>query len=523
VGYAPNSNVYLGNGWVLEAYHCHVGASNQQDYAIINGTMYYGYNDGDPAHAIRITDPTSPNPPADLYLFKINGASPNLPSLAITSSAPSTGSQVRAIGRGLDREAATTQWDSSWRTPPVSAAAYTGYWLGSTYTKRWGDNSISGTSTQSYGFGATHCLNTMFNMGAGSNEFQAAPGDSGGGVFYKNNGYWQLAGIMGAVYHQKPGEPQTTVVYGDYTYSADLSYYRNQIVGAVKVFQISSTMNDPNYGIGAGWESVQLIGNSGFGSATGPWSIPVNVNGYAFTVDTGSSAVSFAPGTGMATGVISGGGTLTKTGTGTLTLSAANTFSGTTNLSQGTLKLSNGSALQSSTLNYSAGTLTFDSSVASHAFTLGGLSGSSSIALKDALNVPISLSIGNNNSSTTYSGLLSGSGSIAKIGSGALTLTQALSATSATPYTGNTAVSDGVLNVPLINTPSATVSVTGTGTLNATSIVANSLVIGSAFAAQSSSPALAAQAASSVPEPGTFALLAAGLAGIAATGWLRRR
>ncbi len=117
-----------------------------------------------------------------------------------------------------------------------------------------------------------------------------------------------------------------------------------------------------------------------------------------------------------------GSATLTKMGAGTATLAAANTFSGTTTIGGGSLVLANSDALQNSTL--STGGLVFDSSVASHAFTLGGLNGFFNVSLDDNAPAPnaVALSVGKNNASTTLSGNLAGSGSVTKVGSGTLTL-----------------------------------------------------------------------------------------------------
>lgn len=80
--------------------------------------------------------------------------------------------------------------------------------------------------------------------------------------------------------------------------------------------------------------------------------------------------------------------------------------------------------------------------------TLGAITGSGNIILQGynentyALNSdPIALTVGNNNSSTTFSGNILGSGSLTKIGSGILTLS------GANNYTGNTAVSSGTLSL----------------------------------------------------------------------------
>src|SRR5205823_11108025 len=69
------------------------------------------------------------------------------------------------------------------------------------------------------------------------------------------------------------------------------------------------------------------------------------------------------------------------------------------------------------------------------AAVLGGLAGSANISLGST-----NLAVGGNNASTTYSGALSGTGSLAKIGTGTLTLTN-----TSNTYSGGTTVGGGVL------------------------------------------------------------------------------
>ncbi len=113
-------------------------------------------------------------------------------------------------------------------------------------------------------------------------------------------------------------------------------------------------------------------------------------------------------------GVLSGTGTLTKSGASTLTLSGSNTHSGAVNLTAGGLTLSGGSALgNDSAVTLSGGTTL----TVSTGETIGSLAGSGSVVLNAGLTS------GGDNTSTTYSGVISGSSGLTKVGSGTLTLT----------------------------------------------------------------------------------------------------
>jgi len=133
---------------------------------------------------------------------------------------------------------------------------------------------------------------------------------------------------------------------------------------------------------------------------------------------------------------------LTKLGPNTLTFSASNSYSGPTAVLAGTLNLSNSAALQGSMLLVpTAGTIVFDQSVASHAFTLGGLGGSGNLVLQNSSSSPaaVALRVGNNGTNAAYSGILSGAGSLMKVGTG----TQVLTATNL--FTGGVTISAGIL------------------------------------------------------------------------------
>lgn len=136
--------------------------------------------------------------------------------------------------------------------------------------------------------------------------------------------------------------------------------------------------------------------------------------------------------------LISGSGGLNQIGSDNVTLTAANTFSGTTIISGGSLITGTTNALQNSTLNYSSqgGVLSFGAQTSG---TLGGLTGTQNLSLTNASSGAVALSIGNNNASTSYSGNLGGSGSLVKVGSGTLTLT------GNNAYSGTTTANGGLL------------------------------------------------------------------------------
>ena len=130
--------------------------------------------------------------------------------------------------------------------------------------------------------------------------------------------------------------------------------------------------------------------------------------------------------------------TLTKIGSGTLTLANANTFSGMTTLNAGTLAVSNSLALQNSTVTGNFGSLAF---VGPTAVTVGGLAGAANVNLQNSASQAVALTVGNNNASTFYAGVLSGSGGLTKVGSGTLAIG------GSNTYSGPTTVMNGTLQV----------------------------------------------------------------------------
>jgi autotransporter-associated beta strand protein len=127
-------------------------------------------------------------------------------------------------------------------------------------------------------------------------------------------------------------------------------------------------------------------------------------------------------------------GALTKDGAGTLTLSGNNTYTGGTNINAGTLALGASNALANTTAVSVASGANFN--LNGYSDTVGSIAGAGNVTLGAG-----TLTAGATNTSTTFSGVISGSGALTKSGAGTLTLS------GNNTYTGATTVSAGALNI----------------------------------------------------------------------------
>ena len=165
---------------------------------------------------------------------------------------------------------------------------------------------------------------------------------------------------------------------------------------------------------------------------------------------TGSGAVNLGAntlgvGAGSFSGVVGGTGDLQKTGAGTLTLGGANTYTGTTTVSAGTLELTGSLASTDvrigvgSTLLSANGGLAATSTVAANGtLALGGNEAIGTLTGSGAVNLGgNTLGVG----AGTFSGVVGGTGELQKTGAGTLTLS------GANTHTGTTRVSGGVVSV----------------------------------------------------------------------------
>jgi fibronectin-binding autotransporter adhesin len=242
-------------------------------------------------------------------------------------------------------------------------------------------------------------------------------------------------------------------------------------------------------------------------------------------------------------GTISGTGGLTKSGFGTVTLTAANTFTGTTTISGGSLELTNTAQLAGAVQNNSvllnsgaiSGLVTNTGTVISGGRLFGGLTNvaGANATISGTLNGPVAnsgtitlngtssgsaelsqaaggtlnlagfnatirslagagavqlgsgnLSLSGNGISTTFSGVISGSGNLTKLGTGTLTLSGANSFTGLTTINlGSISLATGASlagavqnNATFINAGSVAGQVTNAGSLISAGTLAGGLV-----------------------------------------------
>jgi hypothetical protein len=234
VGYINGaSGIYLGAGWVLTA--AHVGTGNitfsGTSYAPLAGTTVQLTN-----NTIGRTTNT------DLLMFQLASTPAGLGPLTLASTAPTLGTAVTMIGAGRDRgdftkwniNQATTPW--TWTVTSSDNPDAAGYQTLDTNSMRWGTNTISTNnlwvSVANGSRDVKSFVTTFTETASASDEAQAVLGDSGGAVFSKKESAWELSGVIFAV-NGYNGQPSATAIFGNTTFSADLSYYAPQIMSII--------------------------------------------------------------------------------------------------------------------------------------------------------------------------------------------------------------------------------------------------------------------------------------------------
>jgi hypothetical protein len=216
------TGVYLGDGWVLTANH--VG----DNAIVLQGITYQ------PVAGSRVRFQKPPGTYADLIAYRIDGQPP-LPAIILADTAPSLGEEATMIGKGWKREANITYWDIDWLEVSQPLAVFTGYKrLCCESPPRWGRNIVTATDLDIVLAGSTtRSFGVTFDLVDGvSDEAQAVPGDSGGAVFIKRSGQWQLAGTLFAT-SDFENQPGSTAVFGQATYAAEVAFYRDEILAVI--------------------------------------------------------------------------------------------------------------------------------------------------------------------------------------------------------------------------------------------------------------------------------------------------
>jgi autotransporter-associated beta strand protein/YVTN family beta-propeller protein len=216
-------------------------------------------------------------------------------------------------------------------------------------------------------------------------------------------------------------------------------------------------------------------GTMQFAAANISSALPITLMAAGGTFDTAGNNATLS-------GAITGAGGLTKIGLGTLTLSGAGTYLGPTAVNAGTLQAGAAGAFSpNSAYSVASGAIL---NLNGFNQIIGSLTGPGNVTLGSA-----TLTTGNDDTSTTYSGAISGAGGLTKSGTGTFTLS------GINAYGGATNVNAGTLTIAaggsivsaatvnnggrfLVNGASAGVIVNTGGTLGGTGTVGNTTING---------------------------------------------
>ncbi|HLX64696.1 MAG TPA: C25 family cysteine peptidase [Planctomycetota bacterium] len=195
--------------------------------------------------------------------------------------------------------------------------------------------------------------------------------------------------------------------------------------------------------LGAARSTEAVIFDQGNGSLTGAFALTNSSGQYTVLVGPTGSASS------TISAIIASTSSVIKNGPGTLTLSAANTYTGATTINEGTLKAGSTTAFGSNSAVTLANAPDALLDITGFNLSIGSLTGGGALGGNITLGLATLTIGGDNTSPAAYAGIISDSGtgsggSILKTGTGTLTLT------GANTYFGNTTINAGVLSTNLL-------------------------------------------------------------------------
>src|SRR6516225_4392019 len=277
-----------------------------------------------------------------------------------------------------------------------------------------GSGTLILTGSNTYGGGTTITGGTLqLGNGGASGSITGDVVDNGTFAINRSDTFAFGGVISGTGTFAQIG-PGTTILTAANTYSGGTA-----INGGALAVAADANLGAASGGLAFGGGTLQFL--SGF---TTNRAVTLNAAGGSFDTNGNNAALG---------GPISGAGGLTKLGSGALTLLGSSSYTGATAVNAGTLRAGAANAFAPG----SAFTVAAGAALDLNGFnqSIGSLAGAGSVTVGAA-----TLTTGSDNTSTTFSGTISGTGGLTKIGAGALTLTGVSS------YTGATAVNGGTLS-----------------------------------------------------------------------------
>jgi autotransporter-associated beta strand protein len=282
-----------------------------------------------------------------------------------------------------------------------------------------GTNTVSGSTT----------FNTDLNVRGGTNTITGT-GTGGAGTLTVGNPTATLNFIQNDAFNDGEDDIAASPTDINITINSD-----NATSGRLALTGNVTFAADTGAGAPATFNSFASITSAGAGS--NPGRLDLNGADRTFTIANSTQTNDMVVSASIVD--VAGGGTsgLTKEGAGTLELSGSNTYAGDTNVNNGTLKVTNGAAINDGGSVVVANTAGAIFEVNGNE-TIGDVSGGGATGGEIALNTGNTLTIAGGAGSTTFNGLVSGAGNLAVSAIGSLTLDSAV--TGGNTFTGDVTV-----------------------------------------------------------------------------------